>query len=172
MAIAILPLGIIAQTTDKNKPDTVYLFKGEIMSVDVKKISRDSVIYTEVGKTHLKKINKDNVRKIKYNYGKVEVLNTNPPEEKPEIDWRKVKVVKDKSQVSGLTEVQKIEATAKGSGRGYETPKTLHRKAIVVLRKKAANLNANYVLITKESVSAAFGEIPSVSLSAIAYSDK
>jgi hypothetical protein len=41
-----------------------------------------------------------------------------------------------------------------------------------VLRKKAANLNANYVLITKESVSAAFGEIPSVSLSAIAYSDK
>jgi len=91
---------------------------------------------------------------------------------KEKLTWRKVKVVKQKSNVTGMRKVKEIKATAKGTGRGYQKPEHLERNASIILRKKAAKLNANYVLLTDKKISVAFGEIPSATLFGVAYTDK
>lgn len=71
-----------------------------------------------------------------------------------------------------MKEIQDVEATARGNGQRYQTPKSLERSAQVILRKRAAQLNANYILLTDKSVDVAFGETPSVTLYGVAYTDK
>ena len=89
-----------------------------------------------------------------------------------EIDWRKVKIVKKEANILGMKKIQKIQATAKGSGQGYQTPKSLERNARVILRKKAGKLGANYILLTNKSIAVAFGETPSATLFGVAYTNK
>jgi hypothetical protein len=171
--LAFLPLVTDAQEENKiPTSDTIFIFGGKKMNVDIKKITPDSILYSEKGGEEIKRMWNGNVYKVKYESGKMEIINTTPKQKKEKIDWRKVKVVKKKKHVVDFIEVQKIEATAKGSGRGYQTPKTLKRKALTILRKKAANLNANYILIVNESISAAFGDIPSATYTGIAYRDE
>jgi len=88
------------------------------------------------------------------------------------LDWRKVKIVNNESNVLGMNKVREIKATAKGDRQGYRTPKSLERSARVILRKKAAQLNANYILLTDKNIVVAFGENPSATLYGIAYTDK
>lgn len=152
--------------------DTIYFFEREPMFVNVMKITYDSVIYREPETTRLKALGKDRINKIKYNWGRQEILNKKPPKKQQRYDWRKVKILKDKNRASQLYKVKEIKAKAEGSGRGYETPKSLESKARTILRKKAANVNARYVLITKKDIATAFGELPSASLSGIAYSEE
>ena len=98
--------------------------------------------------------------------------NHSKKDKKDKLTWRKVKVVKQKSNVTGMRKVKEIKATAKGTGRGYQKPEHLERNASIILRKKAAKLNANYVLLTDKTISVAFGEIPSATLIGVAYTDK
>ena len=141
------------------------------MAVDIKKITVYNIIYSELEKDVQKSMKKGNVYKVKYSYGKEEILNTTPQKEESTIDWRKVKVARNENQVAGMTKIAELEATSKGSDRGYATPKSLKTKALIILKKKAASENANYILITSESVSAAFGDIPSATYKGIAYQD-
>lgn len=93
-------------------------------------------------------------------------------DKKKEINWRKVKIVKKEANVLGMKKIKEIEATAKGTGQGYQTPKSLERNARIILRKKAAKMNANFILLTNKSVAVAFGETPSATLFGVAYTDK
>ena len=151
-------------------PDTVYFFDRETMYINVMKITYDSILYREAGETDLQSLDKDRVNKIKYNWGRLEILNEEPPKRQKKLDWRKVKFLKNERRASGMHQVKEIIAQTKGSGRGFETPKSLEVKAKTILRKKAANVNAQYVLITNKTINTAFGEIPSATLTGIAYS--
>lgn len=164
-------LTVFGQNTEQTQSDTIVLFGGEKVTGIIQQITMESVIYKKSSNSEQESITRGKVNKIHYSSGETEVLNESPKKPGEKINWRKVKVLNNKKQVLGMTRVEDLEAKAKGSGRGYETPKSLKRRAIVILRKKAANLNANYVLIVKESVSAAFGEIPSVTIEAKAYRD-
>lgn len=152
--------------------DTVYMHDGTILKVDVKKIYLNDLYYSTPGETKVNKIDQRLVHKIIYSSGKIEILNENAPDVRDVGDYRKVKVTKDPGDVEGLVEVAKLEAVAEGSDRGYSTPKSLERTATIVLRKKAALVNADFVLITDKKVNVAFGEIPSVTLQGTAYSFK
>ncbi len=156
----------------KEKTDTIYLFEDKEMHVNVMKITYDSVLYREARHTGLEAIDKDLVNKIRYNWGRLEILNENPPEKQKTYDWRKVKFLKNKRKAKDLFEVRKIEARTKGSGGGYQTPRSLETKAKTILKKKAANINAQYVLITNKAITTAFGEIPSATLTGIAYASE
>ena len=159
------------QPYQKRRTDTVYLFEGNQLNINVMKITYDSLIYTEAGESELKKIDKDKVHKIRYNWGKLEILNEKQPKILNRYNWRKVKILGSKNETEGLYMVDKVVAKAEGSSRGYDTPKSLENRAEVILKKKAANLNAKYVLITGKNVTIAFGEIPSATIKGIVYSD-
>jgi hypothetical protein len=165
-----------AKTTSKkpkkNRSDTIYLFEKDPMFVNVMKITYDSVIYRDPGTIDLKKVDKDRVNKIKYNWGRIEILNETQPKIQKRYNWRKVKILESKNKTEDLFLLEKIQAKAEGSSRGFDTPKSLENRAKVILKKKAANINAKYVLITNKSVTIAFGEIPSATLTGIAYTDE
>jgi hypothetical protein len=157
---------------EKNQPasDVIYQHDGTKMNVNVKKIYLNDIYYSLPGETKVNKMDQRLVHKIEYKTGKIEVLNETPPDMREVGDYRKVKVTEDPDEVEGLVEVARLEAKAEGSDRGYATPKSLERTATIVLRRKAALVNANIVLITDKSTNVAFGEIPSVTLYGTAYS--
>src|SRR6056297_182814 len=158
------------QNHNNRKCDTLYLFGGEELYVNVKKISFDSIIYRETHNNKRQALKKDKVRKIKHSWGELEYITNSPVRKKESFDWRKVKIVENEINVKNKYRVEKLEASVKGNSY-YESPKVLVKKARVILRKKAANLNAKYILIVNKTVSMAFGEIPSASLTGIAYAD-
>jgi hypothetical protein len=154
----------------KRRTDTIFFFDAKAMHVDVMKITFDSVLYRQPGETSLQALDKDIIHKIKYNWGRLEILNEKPKEPQERLDWRKVEILNNPQQADGFHKVEEVTAKAKGSGRGFETPKSLENKARVILKKKAANLNAGYVLITNKTITTAFGEIPSATLTGTVYS--
>ncbi len=157
-------------TINKVKADTIFRHDGAVMTVDIKKIYLNDLYYSLPGETKVNKMDQRLVHKIIYSSGKIEVLNEKAPEVREVKDYRKVKVTEDPDDIEGLIEVAKLEAVAEGSDRGYSTPKSLERTAIIVLRKKAALVNADIVLITDKKTNVAFGEIPSVTMQGTAYS--
>ena len=150
--------------------DKVYLHNGKTMQVKVKRVYLNELYYIESNDGVVKKMNKKLVHKIEYKSGKLEIVSARASNVRKVGDYRKIKVTKKKKDVEGLVEVIKVKAVAEGSPRRNSTPKSLERRAIIVLRKKAALLNANIILITDKKVHVAFGETPSVTLKGIAYS--
>ena len=168
---------VINQDTIQNiqqeeKTDIVYQHDGTQLQVDVKRIYLNDLYYSFPDETKVNKLDQRLVHKIEYKSGKIEILNETPPDVRKVGDYRKVKVTKKPDDVEGLIEVAKLEAKAEGSDKGYSTPKSLERTAIIVLRRKAALVNADIVLITNKKSNVAFGEIPSMILYGTAYSYK
>lgn len=157
------------QTEDK-VTDIIYQHDGKKLLVDVKKIYLNDLYYSYPGETKVHKMDQRVVYKIEYKTGKIEILNENPPKVREVTDYRKVKVTKNPDDVEGLIEVAKLEAPAEGSTRRNTTLKSLERTATIVLRRKAALVNADIVLITDKKTSVAFGEAPSLILYGTAYS--
>ena len=158
------------ESTEVEKMDVIYQHDGTTMNVDVKRIYLNDIYYSLPGETKVNKMDQRLVHKIEYRSGKIEILNETAPDVREVGDYRKVKVTKELDDVEGLIEVAKLEAVAEGSDRGYSTTKSLERTATIVLRKKAALVNADIVLITDKRTNVAFGEIPSVTLYGTAYS--
>lgn len=152
-----------------NITDIIYLHDGTKMHVDVKKIYLNDLYYSLSGETKVKQMDQRLVHKIEYKSGKTEILNEEPQTVRDINDYRKVKVTYDPDDVDGMVEVAKLEARAEGSERGYSTAKTLERTATIILRRKAALVNAEIVLITDKKVHVAFGEIPFTILYGTAY---
>lgn len=159
-------------TKQVKKTDIIYQHDGTKLLVDVKRIYLNDLYYSLPGETKVYKLDQRLVHKIEYKSGKVEVLNETAQEIREVGDYRKVKVTEDPDDVEGLVEVAKLEAKSEGSDKGYATPKSLERTAIIVLRRKAALVNADIVLITDKKTKVAFGEVPAVTLYGIAYSYK
>lgn len=152
------------------KTDILYQHDGTETRVNVKRIYLNDLYYSIPGETRVIKIDQRLIHKIVYKTGKVEVLNEKASDVREVRDYRKVKVTEDPDEVEGLVEVAKLEAKAEGNDRGYSTPKTLKRSAIIILRRKGALVNADIVLITGKRSNTAFGEIPSLTLLGTAYS--
>ncbi|MEA2107491.1 MAG: hypothetical protein U9P82_12380 [Bacteroidota bacterium] len=155
--------------SDELQTDVVYLHDKTVMQVEVKKIYQNNLYYSLPGETKVNQMDQRLVYKIEYKSGKIEVLNEEPQKVRNINDYRKVKVTYNPDDVDGMVEVAKLEAKAEGSDRGYSTAKTLERTAIIVLRRKAALVNAEMVLITDKKVHVAFGEIPFTILYGTAY---
>lgn len=160
----------VVKQTEKAVTDIVYKHDGKKLLVDVKKIYLNDLYYSFSGETKVHKMDQRLVYKIEYKTGKIEILNENPPKVREVTDYRKVKVTKNPDDVEGLIEVAKLEAPAEGSSRRNTTLKSLERTATIVLRRKAALVNADIVLITDKKSNVAFGELPSLILYGTAYS--
>jgi len=157
-------------TTPHPNSDVIYRHDGTKMYADVKKIYLNDIYYSLPGQTKVNKMDQRYVHKVEYKSGKIEILNETASTIRETNDYRKVKVTESAIDIDGLIEIAKLEARVEGSERGYSTPKTLERSATIVLRKKAASVNADIVLITDKKVSVAFGEVPSLVLYGTAYS--
>jgi hypothetical protein len=99
-------------------------------------------------------------RKIRVDSTRTLVLN--------EKDWELVTVTDNMEEIQDLKEKGEIEATFESHKLKIET-EFLEKNASIILRKKAARINAHKVLIKSKEIKAGYGELPSIEMKAIAY---
>jgi hypothetical protein len=151
--------------------DIMTLMTGEEKEVEIRKFSTKYIYYSNPRESSMKQVDRRLVNIIYYRSGRKEVITPKVVDIPKNSDWEKIKVTEDPKEVSPLmVEIDVIEVVVEASGREqYYKPQTLENSAFIVLKKKAALLNAELVLIKKKSHSRPYGEAPSLKVEAIAY---
>lgn len=162
----ILTLPLLAQEEVNEKLDTIYMLGRRKLVVEVKNISASTVRYTEPGSDETITIERKQIQKIIFSNGRIEVFNKPVMMMVEEGNWKTVIITDRKNDVQGLYELGKVDAR---SSAGSRSAKAAKKSATIRLQKKAANLGASIVLVTKEETIGGFGEPPTYEVEGIAY---
>ncbi len=138
------------------------------MLVDVKKFNYKYISYTDPGKMEMYDIDRRKVYKIIYKSGLVEFINTVEKKIPYNKDWKYILITESEDEINGYTKMGKVKGSSSNS-KIEATNEELERSAVIMLKKQAAKLEADIVLITNRSYYRAYGEIPSAILKGIAY---
>jgi hypothetical protein len=151
--------------------DIMLLMTGEQKDVEIRKFSLKYIYFSSPGESTMKQIDRRLVNVIYYRSGRKEVITPKAVDIPSNTDWEKIKVTENPKDVGPtMIEIDVIEVVVEASAREqYYKPKTLESSAIIILKKKAAMLNGELVVITKISHNRPYGEAPSVRIEATAY---
>ena len=156
--------------------DKIFTTAGDTMYVTVIDQNVFEVIFNYPLNKDKKKINKKNVRQIDYANGKTEEFDgTAMPDPEPSTavklvaqDWEKIEVVKSTEGLENAKNLGKIESRYQGE-RFNTTSEYLERNAMVILKKRALRMGANLICITDKNEYRAYGELPYITINAVAY---
>lgn len=148
------------------KLDTIVLVSGKKLLAKVQMVTPTKVTFYSEGKTILEELKRKQIFKILYSFGKVEIFNKPAFEMVAEGDWKTIILTDKKEEVEGLYELGKVDAQ---STKGSRTEKAAERSANIRLQKKAANMGAFIVLVTKRESIGGYGEVPTHFVEGIAY---
>lgn len=157
---------------DSVKTDKMELFNGTTLDVHIKKFSLTDIFYTLAKSDEMVSVERRLVKTITYKTGKIDIINTELKEKKPTKDFRKIKITKKKREVENMIDVGSVEATREGKSNEFVSVQQLERNALIELKKRAAQLNADYVLITQRKVNMGYGDVPQITLIGTAYQIK
>lgn len=163
----ILLTAITGYTQEKTELDTVYLLGQDKMLVDVKGVRYTKIAYKEPGNDKMQYMETKNIHKIMYASGRKEHFNDPLVMEVESVDWRNVVLTEDESDVKNLYKVGEVHGN---SGTNTRTPKSAERNAKIRMKRRAANMGAEFVLVTHTEASGGFGEVPAYEIQGIAYS--
>jgi len=151
--------------------DIMMLMTGEQREVEIRKFSTKFIYYSRPKESTMVQIDRRLVNVIYYRSGSKEVITPRAVDIPQNSDWEKIKVTENPKDVSPMMiEIDLIEVVVEASTREqYVKPQTLENSANIILRKKAAMLNGELVLIKKKSHSRPYGEAPSLRIEAVAY---
>ncbi len=172
------PSGNLNEWMDRITPfyDKIYTTAGDTMLVTVIDQNVFEVIFNYPLNKDRKKINKQNVRQIDYANGKTEEFDGSTlqdPEPSPVVkrvaqDWEKVEVVKNTEGLENAKNLGKIESKYQGE-KFNTTSEYLERNALVILKKRAMRMGANVICVSDKNEYRAYGELPSITIKAVAY---
>jgi len=148
------------------KHDTITRLGGKKMIVDILNVSSTDVTYKLVGETENKSLERKQIERIKYKSGKIDIFNKPVLQMLNESQWEAVLVTEKKEDVEGMHEYGLIESTSSSDARSAKAAK---KNATIRLQKRAANLGANIVLITKAEAKGGYGEQPGYEMAGICY---
>ena len=167
----IKPTAYDTATLDKIVKKSGVFFYVTFVSKNLYEIS-----YKKPGENIIQKISTSDISRIYHRNGKVDVVDNNPEKKAKdwvvkasENEWQRVKVVNDEEKVAGMLEKGEIEAEYTAKKLTNSDNELLEKNAIIVLKKKAFSLKANYVLVKSKNVERNYGEMPSIKMSGIAY---
>lgn len=83
--------------------------------------------------------------------------------------WEEVDTTHNADKIQGMNKLENISAKYESS-RMRANAEYLEKNALIILRKKAANIGADLVLITNKQIHTAYGDLPSVEMEGVAYS--
>lgn len=150
--------------------DWLKLLNGQEKEVEVRRISDKYVFYSQPGNMDVAWIDRREVRTIYYRSGKVEQMAQKAVEIREVKDWQLITLTKEKEDVLDMIKVDDIEVKHEGTTRHhYYKPATLLTSAEIVLKKQAALLDADIVLIMKVEHHRAYGDPPVVTVTGEAY---
>ena len=168
--IIIILFGLLvfnsAFTQDETNLDTIYLLGQRKMVVKIKAIRYSTVVYSESDTSDNQTIETKQIQRIIFDSGRKEVFNKPLIEGLESNDYRNVIVTENEDDVAGLFEVGKVDGK---SAAGNRSRKSAERTAIIRMKKRAANLGAEMILVTKKESTGGFGEVPTFEIQGIAY---
>ncbi|MFO8236255.1 MAG: hypothetical protein R6U04_12725 [Bacteroidales bacterium] len=165
--LIIILSAVSVYSQEKTELDTMYLLGQEKILVDIKGVRYTSVAYKEPGDDEMQYIKTKNLHKIIFASGRKEHFNDPLVMDVESIDWRNVILTEDESDVKNLHEVGEVHGN---SGTNTRTPKSAERNAKIRIKRRAANMGAEFVLVTDTEASGGFGEVPTYEIEGIAYS--
>jgi hypothetical protein len=148
------------------KHDTIIRLGGKKLVVDISNVSSTGVTYKLVGETENKTLERKQIEKIKYKSGRVDIFNKPVLQMLNESQWEAVLVTEKKGDIEGMHEYGLIESNSSSDARSTKAAK---KSATIRLQKKAANLGANIILITKAEAIGGYGEQPGYNMAGICY---
>jgi hypothetical protein len=148
------------------KHDTLIKLGGKKILCDISNVSNTSVTYKIVGETGNITLERKQIEKVKYKSGRVEIFNKPVLQMLNESQWEAVLVTEKKEDIDGMHEYGLIESNSSSDAR---SPKAAKKSATIRLQKKAANLGANIILITKAEAIGGYGEQPGYDMAGICY---
>ncbi len=156
-----------------SKFDWIKLLDGTEMEVEVRRISEKYVFYSKPGNMDTDWIDRRKVQTIYYRTGGVEQMSSRVTEIRNVKDWREIELTKNASDVEGLIKIDNLDVRLEAtSNQHYRSVQALERSAEAVLRRQAALINADIVLITRVNHIRAYGDAPVVSMTGEAYRKK
>jgi len=165
LVIAVLTAGsTLAQ--DEAKKDTIYLLGQRKMIVEVKGIFYSNIKYKDPETGEIKSMETKNIQRIIFDSGRKEVFNKPLVGMINKTDWKNVVLTRKKGEVEGLYEVGRVKGRSAANNR---TVKSAERTAVIRMKKRAANMGAEMILVTKEESRGGFGEVPTFYIEGVAY---
>ena len=171
--LSVFLFGLIAglsayaqDSTLAEKPaDTLIYLGGRSVPANITNITSSKIFYANPENDEIIEADRKQVERIIYRSGRIEVLNRPVFEMVDEDDWRHVFLTEDPGDVETLYERGPVEVTAAASRNRRLTV----RNAEIRLKKQAAGLKANMILVTNTEFRGGYGDIPSITMKGIAY---
>jgi len=162
-------------TAPSEKEDKIIRRKGDSILCKILSKNIYEIEYVKAGdKTH-HKINTAAIKEIFYGNGKYELVDNNPEKKKKDWalthvdpDWSKIIITYEANDMAGLVEKGPIDAFFESNKMTAEN-EFLEKNAYSILKKKASSMKATTVLITEKNINRTYGELPNITLKAVAY---
>jgi hypothetical protein len=166
--IILLCLPVFSQNPEATveKHDTIIKLGGKKLIADISNVSTTTVTYKLVGGTENITLERKQIERIKYKSGRLDVFNKPVLQMLTESQWESILVTEKKEDIEGMHEYGLLEANSSSDAR---SPKSAKKSAIIRLQKKAANVGANIILITKAEAIGGYGEQPGYDMAGICY---
>ncbi len=151
--------------------DIMVLMTGEQKEVEIRKFSLKYIYFSSPGETTMKQIDRRLVNTIYYRSGRKEVITPKATDIPDNSDWEKIIITEDPKDIGTLMiQIDVVEAKVEANYNDLNVkPETLERSAHIILRKRAALIKGELVLIKKKSHNRAYGEPASLVIQGIAY---
>ncbi|HOT14077.1 MAG TPA: hypothetical protein PK252_04880 [Bacteroidales bacterium] len=170
---------VISEQTTSERYDTIVKKTGGKMKVKITGKNVHEVTFFMPGEKKEKRLSTGYIKELRYADGRIDLIDNTPEKITakdpilliPESEWKKVEVAKSEIEVKDLVEKEVIEAEAEGK-KYTTTDSFLEKNAIVILRKKAVNLNATKILVIDKIVTREYGEFPKMKVIAKAYANE
>jgi len=151
--------------------DVMVLMSGEQKEVEIRKFSAKYIYYSNPGQPTMTQIDRRLVNAVYYRSGRKEIITPKATDIPKTTDWEKIKITENPKDVGAtMIEVDVVEVDYEASNKEqYLKPQTLEYSAYIILRKKAAMLNGDLILIKQKTHSCPYGEAPSIRIEAMVY---
>jgi len=150
----------------EEKLDTIIRLGGKKIVVKIQKINASDITYKNPGSDEVLSLRHKDIERIIMSTGRKETFNKPVLMMIDETQWEAVLITETKEEVDGLYERGFVTAESSSDSRSMKAAK---KSATIRLQKKAANMKAGIVLITKSEAKGGYGEIPGYLLEGIAY---
>jgi hypothetical protein len=162
--------------------DKILTYHHDVVIAKIQNITPNFVLFFYPFNTELQSLGRNDISQIQYADGAIdiflpltdkngfstEIVDTARIIVRSRRDWEKVTLTDKSEDITGLIEKGKVTACFQAdyvnAGNEY-----LEKNAQIILRKKAANLNAPFVLLINKNFHKAYGDPPSVELEGILY---
>lgn len=162
--------------------DKILTYDHQVFIVKIQNITPSHILFLYPFNPEIHSISRTEVSQIHYGKGKIDIflpladkigfdkqiVDTSRIIVRNRRDWEKVTITEKPEDIAGMVNKGTIsafyEADFVSAGNDY-----LEKNASIILKKKAANMNAPVVLLINKSFHKAYGDLPSLELEGIIY---